>query len=187
MPEILPEHQPPEELSEKERRQLTAHTTSRLVWGEGNPEAPIFIILDNPGAREDPKGQPFLCGTRDTLLSGALQAGFNLQDLYVTYLLKARPVKKYDKAAAREFAKKYLFRQVASQRPRVVFCLGNVAVQTYFQDPAAEVKHLRQKSHLIRGFPTVVSYHPLAVRRLPNLRPVFNEDWSLVKTQLKSL
>lgn len=26
---------------------------SRIVWGEGNPDADIFILLDNPGARED--------------------------------------------------------------------------------------------------------------------------------------
>jgi hypothetical protein len=26
---------------------------SRVVWGEGNPNAPVVIILDNPGARED--------------------------------------------------------------------------------------------------------------------------------------
>jgi DNA polymerase len=32
---------------------------SRMVWGEGNPQAPIMIILDNPGARE---GNSFVCG-----------------------------------------------------------------------------------------------------------------------------
>ncbi|MDS1030645.1 hypothetical protein RDV78_09230 [Bacillota bacterium LX-D] len=26
---------------------------SRVIWGEGNPNAPIIVILDNPGARED--------------------------------------------------------------------------------------------------------------------------------------
>lgn len=30
-----------------------------MVWGEGNPAAPIMIILDNPGAREDREGKLF--------------------------------------------------------------------------------------------------------------------------------
>lgn len=184
MPKILPEHLPPEDLTEKERRNLTEHTTSRLVWGEGNPLAPIFIILDNPGARENTQGQSFLCASRDTLLQGAMHASLALEDLYVTYLLKARPLRKYDKEKARAFSEKYLFEQVKNHQPAVVFCLGNVVVQTYFQDPKAEVKHLREKTHLVRGIPTVVSYHPLAVRRRPNLRFIFNKDWALVRSLL---
>lgn len=34
---------------------LDKHGT-RMVWGERNPDSPIMIILDNPGAREDLEG-----------------------------------------------------------------------------------------------------------------------------------
>jgi uracil-DNA glycosylase family 4 len=47
----------------------------RMVWGEGNPDAPIMIILDNPGAREDREGESIVCGTRQTLQEFAIEAG----------------------------------------------------------------------------------------------------------------
>lgn len=33
---------------------------SRVIWGEGNPKAPILVILDNPGAREDRDGNTII-------------------------------------------------------------------------------------------------------------------------------
>src|SRR5690554_4826235 len=109
---ILPEDPVPHHLTEQELNDLKAHSTSRLVWGEGNPEAPILVILDNPGARENRDGEPFLCGTRTTLQQGALQAGLELNQLYVTYLLKSRPLKKYDKEQARALGRSVLLKQI---------------------------------------------------------------------------
>lgn len=37
-----------------------------LVGGAGNPAAATVGVLDNPGAREDAAGRPFVCGTRQT-------------------------------------------------------------------------------------------------------------------------
>lgn len=181
-PHILPEEKPPFRITEKEQEELTSHSTSRLIWGEGNPQAPLFVVLDNPGAREDAAGRPFLCGTRETLQKGALQAGLDLEDLYISYLLKSRPLKKYDREKARLFGKKYLLQQVAEQRPLLVFCLGNAVVQTYFENPEAQVKQLRGRVHSLQGLPTIVSYHPLAVRRRPNLYPIFLRDWELARS-----
>ena len=50
---------------------------SRMVWGEGNPEAPIMVILDNPGAREDREGSSFVCGTRQTFQEVASEVGLD--------------------------------------------------------------------------------------------------------------
>lgn len=51
-PVVWPEDRMPlEERDYVECEVCTAR--SRVVWGEGNPSAPIVIILDNPGSRED--------------------------------------------------------------------------------------------------------------------------------------
>lgn len=60
-----------------------------------------MMILDNPGAREDREGNSFLCGTRETLQFGMREAGIDLNDIYVTYLLKCRPIRAYNKPVAR--------------------------------------------------------------------------------------
>jgi len=150
---------------------------SRMIWGEGNPEAPIMVLLDNPGAREDREGNPTVCGTRQTLQHAANQVGLGATDLYVTYILKRRPVRAYDKETVREKCMRHLYDQLEVKKPLFIMCLGNVATQSFFQDPTAEVKSLRGKLHEVRGFKTAVAYHPLAIRRRPNLWSYFLEDW----------
>jgi DNA polymerase len=74
----------------------------------------------------------------------------------------------------------YLLRQLDRQKPKLVFCLGNTAVQWYFGDMQAEVKNLRGIWHDVKGSPTAVSYHPLAVKRRPNLMAQFLKDWDML-------
>nr|WP_204518884.1 uracil-DNA glycosylase [Brevibacillus fulvus] len=183
-PTIWLEEQPPAGLENCTDCGLYQHG-SRMVWGEGNPQAPIMIVLDNPGAREDREGQPLLCGTRETMQKALYAAGLDQQDLYVTYILKRRPTKAYDKTATRAICMQHLLAQLDSKAPQMVVCLGNVAVQSFFGEPEAEVKTLRQAWHSPRGVKTAVSYHPLAVRRRPNLWSYFLKDWEFVAAAYK--
>ncbi|MEH7107787.1 uracil-DNA glycosylase [Bacillus sp. JJ1764] len=153
---------------------------SRMVWGEGNPHAPIMIILDNPGLREDREGNSFVCGTRQTLQEAAKESGLSNADLYVTYILKRRPMRAYEKERTREICMNHLKEQLDIKQPSFVFCLGNVAVQSFFRQPEADVKGMRGKLHQVQGFRTAVAYHPLAVRRRPNLWNLFLDDWKFL-------
>ncbi|MDN3015740.1 hypothetical protein PH210_05900 [Paenibacillus sp. BSR1-1] len=55
--------------------------------------------------------------------------------------------------------------------------MGNIAVQSFFQNQEVDVKSLRGTIQQVRGIPTLVAYHPLAVRRRPNLWSYFAKDW----------
>ncbi|PIC69095.1 uracil-DNA glycosylase [Sporosarcina sp. P16b] len=160
---------------------------SRMVWGEGNPKASIMIILDNPGALEDREGNRMVCGTRQTLRQTLSIVGLEEEWLYVTYILKRRPLRKYDKERVRSICIRHLEAQLDQQQPSLVVCLGNVAVQSFFQHPEVDVKGLRGEWHEVRGFKTTVAYHPLAVRRRPNLAPMFEEDLSFVAKAFREL
>jgi len=142
-----------------------------------------MVILDNPGAREDRDGSNYVCGTRQTLQQAAYSVGFKEADLYVTYILKRRPVKAYDKSFTRDICMKHLYTQLDTMPPKLILCLGNVAVSSFFGDMDAEVKGLRQKWSTPRGYMTTASYHPLAVRRRPNLRASFLNDWEFLKKE----
>ena len=160
---------------------------SRMVWGEGNPQAPIMIILDNPGAREDREGNSYVCGTRKTLQSTANEVGLGIDDLYMTFILKRRPVRAYEKEKTRQICMTHLKEQMEAKKPAFVLCLGNVAVQAFFQDSEVDVKSLRGSWHDVRGHQTIVAYHPLAIRRRPNLKSYFLEDWALLAERYKSI
>ncbi len=181
---ILTEDPLPTYLTDEHRHLLNRHTSARLIWGEGNSAAPVFIVLDNPGARETKEGEPFLCGTRETLQKGISAAGLELEQIYVSFLLKARPLKKYDKEKARRLSLNFLLEQIKKHEPTVVVCLGDVGAKAYFADPQVSAKSLRAQRHILHGFTTVVSYHPLAVRRRPSLYRYFVEDLSLAAQTL---
>ncbi len=185
-PRALPEDPTPDYLLACQECGLHEQGT-RMVWGEGNPDAPIMIILDNPGAREDREGESFLCGTRQTLQEVANEAGLKIDDLYVTFILKRKPVRAYDKELVRQICMRHLEQQLKEKKPTLILCLGNVAVQSFFQNPEAEVKSLRGNWHDVRGVQTAVAYHPLAVRRRPNLRPLFLEDLKFVAERYSNL
>lgn len=150
---------------------------SRMIWGEGNPDASIFIVLDNPGERENKASEPYVCGTRQTVQQAAHDVGLNENNLYVTYILKRRPKRKYEKDETRQICRRHLKEQLEAKRPSIVFCLGNIAVQSFFNNHELDVKSLRGKMHEVGKFPTFVAYHPLAIRRRPNLKSLFLEDW----------
>ncbi len=183
-PEIWPEEPTPDNLENCQECGLYKHG-SRMVWGEGNPEAPIMVILDNPGAREDREGNPMVCGTRQTLQQVASEVGLKTEDLYVTFILKRRPVRAYEKEKVRQICMVHLEQQLLQKKPELIVCLGNVAVQSFFQNPEAEVKSLRGTWHNVQGYQTAVAYHPLAVRRRPNLWRMFLDDWTFVAERFR--
>ena len=81
----------------------------------------------------------------------------------------------------------YFYEQVKDHKPKVILCLGNVALQTLFDDDSAEVKKFRGQWHLWNGLPLAVSYHPLAIRRRPNLFPYAILDWEIVAKKIGNL
>ncbi|OXM82935.1 uracil-DNA glycosylase [Paenibacillus rigui] len=184
-PEILREEAPPAFAAQCQGCEL-ARQRHRVVWGEGNQQAPIFILMDNPGAREDKEGHPFVCGTRETLQLGMKEAGLELSQVYVSYLLKCRPVRAYDKPLAREACFSHLRFQLEEKKPCILLGLGNIVVQTLYPEQEADVKGYRGRWHAYEGIPSVFSYHPLAVRRRPVLMKYFVQDLKLVAERNKA-
>jgi len=182
-PTVWKEDSPPEYAFEYRRCELCT-PRSRVVWGEGNPSARVAAILDNPGAREDNEGREYVCGTRRTLQAALDGAGLSAGDVYLTYLLKCRPLRAYDRDAARAFSMPFLVRQIEEMRPEFVVCLGDAVVRAVF-GADAHVKTLRGTWRTALGRPCVISYHPLAVRRRPNLMRPFMEDWAMLAERLR--
>ncbi|MCM3040641.1 uracil-DNA glycosylase [Paenibacillus motobuensis] len=184
---ILPEEQAPEGIEHCELCELSKQR-NRVIWGEGNPSASVMMILDNPGAREDQQGNSFLCGTRETLQFGMREAGIDTNDVYVTYLLKCRPMRAYNKPEARVVCLPHLQMQLLQKQPLVIFGFGNVVAEAVFPDKeSASVKELRGSWYEFQGIPIGFTYHPLAVRRRPNLLKFFVEDLEALKKKWEEI
>ena len=184
LPGILPEEAAPAAVQRCRQCELSRHGT-RVIWGEGNNAAPLFVILDNPGAREDKNGVPFLCGTRETMQAAAYEAGIMPGSMYISYILKCRPRKSYDKTRSRAICISHLWKQLENASPQIIICLGDVVCQSFFENPEMSVKQLRGRMHKVKNYDVVCSYHPLAVRRRPALYQYFLQDWRLAASRLK--
>ncbi len=155
--------------------ELKAHSP-RLVWGEGNPLARAWILLDNPGARESGDHIPWVCETRQTLYDAVAKTGFGAQDLYLTFILRRRPRRAYAKEAERHQCLQNLHRGTSEHPPRLLLCLGDIALRAFLGDAEASVRQTRETWQQSHGIWLTASYHPLATRRRPALLPLFAQD-----------
>src|SRR3954463_14127815 len=75
-------------------------TATRMVPGEGAPDADVMLVGEAPGATEDELGRPFV-GRAGRLLDEALAAGgLAREDVWITNVVKARPPRnRYPRAA----------------------------------------------------------------------------------------
>ena len=98
-PEVLPEIPPPD-WAVPDRLCPAVHGAYRVVWAEGYEGAPLGIILDNPGLRQQFDDTAFVCPTRLTLQRALWEAQIPLTAVQVVFLFKCRPRGPYDRTLA---------------------------------------------------------------------------------------
>jgi len=68
-----------------------AKTRANVVFGDGNPEAPLMIIGEGPGQNEDATGKPFV-GRAGALLDQCLRENsITRKHVYITNVVRCRP------------------------------------------------------------------------------------------------
>ena len=95
--EVLPRSERIERLREAAERAEACRACAlgarrnRLVYSDGDPEAPIAFVGEAPGGDEDATGIPFI-GRAGQLLNKMLAAiGFQREEVYICNTLKCRP------------------------------------------------------------------------------------------------
>lgn len=106
----------------------TAHT--RLVFGEGNPDAELVFVGEAPGETEDQLGRPFVGRAGEKLDSMIGAMGFSRGDVYIANVLKSRPPDNRTPLAHEiERCGPYLLAQLSVIRPKVIVTLGGPATK----------------------------------------------------------
>ncbi|MGI6658203.1 MAG: uracil-DNA glycosylase [Dethiobacteraceae bacterium] len=159
---------------------------SKLVFGEGDPQAKIFLLGEAPGAKEDELGRPFVGRAGELLTALLAEAGITREEVYITGSCKCRPPKnrnpyKKELAACLPIVKQ----QLAIIRPQVVVCLGLVAVHNLL-DPKARLADVRGQWFDGPGYRLYPTYHPAAVLRGTVQAALLVEDFRRVRAGLQT-
>jgi DNA polymerase len=155
---------------------------TRTVFGTGNPRTRVMFIGEGPGRDEDLQGEPFV-GRSGQLLTKILQAiSLERKDVYITNMVKCRPPQNRDPLEEEvRRCERYLVEQIELIKPRVICALGRIAAQWLLgnKEPLAA---LRASENFYRGTRVLVTYHPAALLRNPELKRDAWEDFKKLKS-----
>ena len=148
---------------------------TQTVFGEGPAPAPLMLIGEAPGDREDLSGRPFV-GPAGQLLDRALaEAGLDRGALYVTSAVKHFHYERSGKmrlhrkprAGHVQACRPWLAGELQAVQPRVVVCLGGTAAQALLGEPVQTLSARGSVRALDSGAGVVVTVHPAWVLRQP--------------------
>lgn len=170
-----------EEMVSACRRCPLSGTRNRTVFGSGSHDARIVFIGEAPGRDEDMQGLPFV-GRAGALLTKILASvGMSRDEVYITNILKCRPPENRDPQEKEVRACSiYLQRQIELIDPVMICALGRVAGQNLLRCTTS-LSVLRQNLHFYNDTMVVVTYHPAALLRNPNLKQAAWEDIKMVR------
>ena len=146
------------------------------VFGSGDKRAKIVFVGEAPGKQEDLEGVPFVGRAGQLLTKILASVGFTREEVYIANVLKCRPPANRDQNEEEVRAcKPYLKRQIELLQPVLICALGRVAAQNLLETNAA-LSALRKNIHFYEDVKTIVTYHPAALLRNPNLKRPAWED-----------
>ncbi len=158
---------------------------TRTVFGTGSPTARLMFVGEAPGADEDRAGLPFV-GRSGMLLTDMITKGMGLtrEEVYIANVIKSRPPENRtplpDEVA---HCLPFLERQIAIIRPEFLCLLGKVAASALL-NTAMPLGKLRGRWHRYREIPTVVTWHPSYLLRLPSAK---KEAWEDLQMLMKAM
>ncbi len=167
-----------------------------IVVGKGNLNADIMIVGEAPGRKEDEQGEPFVGAAGKNLNKLLEKVGLNLEDVYITNILKCRPPANRDPFP--EEIKEHtpwLIEQIKSIKPKVVCTLGNYATKFFLADGNVEnmgkmpgITQVHGKTKMIDFYGLKIKliplFHPAAIIYNRNLESFWEKDMEIVKSEI---
>lgn len=158
---------------------------SRLVPGEGNPNAEVVFVGEAPGAEEDRQGRPFV-GAAGKFLNELIESiGWKREDVYIANLIKHRPPNNRDPLPIEIDAYvPWLEKQLEIIQPKLIVTLGRYSL-AYFLEIGMSISKIHGQPKR-RGQRVVMPmYHPAAALYQGSLRPLLTADFQKIPKVLK--
>ncbi len=162
---------------------------NKIVFGVGNPTAPLVFVGEGPGADEDAQGIPFV-GRAGQLLTQMIEntakregIALTRADVYICNVVKCRPPgNRTPEPDEMEICGQFLARQLAAIRPKAICALGGTAAH-FLTDHKEGVTKMRGRWFQWRDIPVMVTYHPSYLLR-PYNQDAKREAWEDLKKVL---
>jgi uracil-DNA glycosylase len=169
-------------------------TATNTVFADGNPEAPVMIIGEAPGAEEDRSGRPFV-GRAGQLLDRMLAAiGLDRSKVLITNVIYWRPPGNRTPSPTEIAAcLPFVLRHVALVGPRVLVLAGGTAAGALLPQGSQGITRLRGRwfdlaiPGLDRPVPTLPMFHPSFLLRAPERKREAWRDLLALRARLDEL
>lgn len=158
----------------------------RPLIGDGNLEAKIMLIGEAPSKYEVLDGKPFVGPAGKKLNSLLNKAGIARKDVFASNAIRCKlPPDVSPKKVSLNLCRQWLDAEIVLTEPNIIVLLGSTAAQAF----GFSSKLLHQRGHIqeveVCGekIKCLVTYHPAALLRNPNLDFVVVEDFKKVKKE----
>ena len=172
---------------------------TQTVFGEGNPNARIMLIGEQPGDKEDLAGRPFVGPAGQLLMEAMEEAGISREEVYITNAVKhfkwvpqaGRRLHQKPNSKEQRACRPWLEAEVARVKPEAILLLGATAAQAVL---GAGFKLTQNRGRFVESefAPYVLAtMHPSAILRIPDAeqragaRQSLVEDLKMVAMQVK--
>lgn len=168
-------------------------TATNTVFSDGNPQAPVMLIGEAPGANEDKEGIPF-CGASGKLLDKIL-ASIGLtraKNLYITNNLFWRPPGNR-RPTPEELAmcSPFVEKHIALINPALLILAGSTSATSVLNTTQGVTKLRGKFFDYTNGYlngktiPAIVTFHPSYLLRQPSQKRMVWHDMLEVKAFLE--
>jgi uracil-DNA glycosylase len=155
---------------------------TKLVFGDGNPDAELMFVGEGPGEQEDLQGLPFV-GRAGELLTRMIERGLGVprSSVYICNIVKCRPPGNRTPLADEvSTCRPFLDGQIDAVAPKVIVTLGKPA-SSLLLGRDVSITRVRGTWHEYRGIPVMPTFHPAFI-----LRQYTEENRRLVWEDLKA-
>ncbi len=163
-------------------------TRTNVVFGDGVANAEVLFIGEGPGQNEDEQGLPFV-GRSGALLDTYLRT-IDLdrkKNIFIANTVKCRPPQNRDpRPEERAACLPWLREQFRLLQPKIVVCLGRIASQQIIR-PDYSVTREHGQFEEKDGVLFMGTFHPAALLRNPNNKPVAFEDFVALRGKIREV
>lgn len=165
-------------------------TRTQAVPGAGSAHARVVFVGEAPGRQEDLTGQPFVGAAGRFLDELLASVGLSRQRVYITNVVKSRPVtgppprrNRAPRPEEIEACVPWLAEQLSIIKPALVVTLGRIALEHFL--PGEKISRVHGRP-VTRGSMTILPlYHPAMALYRRDWTEMLRQDFRIIPRLLK--